>query len=269
MLSLDTAEPIIATPPRGVYDPVHFSDLKCMALSPAHYKASVSRRWESTRVMRLGTIGHHIVLGPHRTKPLIKYSGDERKGNGWKEFERATLAAHPGAEIVTATEWAAAEPMAAAVLADPIAREVLQDTCREVGVVWKSGGIECETDGIDAVGNGYLLDLKFTSCTEPDNFSRHAIKNNWHAQLAFYEEAANSRGLATGRGLLLIGVEPEPPYAVTVMRLTEAVADHGRRLCAKWLERLAVCRAEDHWPAYAQRVVDLEAPPWWQEDEEP
>jgi hypothetical protein len=266
MLSLDTAEPIETAPARTVTDPIHFSDLVSFDLSPAHFKASVAQKWEPTTEMLVGTIVHHLVLGPHRTKPLVRYSGDERKGNAWKDFQRETLAANPKAEIVTAKEWARAEPIAQSVLADPVARELIEGARREVSLTWESGGVKCETDGIDLVGDGYIADLKRTSCTEPAGFARHAVKHWWHAQLAFYEEAANANQWATGRGLFLIGVEPQPPYAVTVMRCSQGILEHGRRAITKWIERYRVCVAENHWPAYTQRVVEFDLLPWMVEE---
>lgn len=266
MLSLDTAEPIVEAPQRTVFDPVHFSDLKAIDLSPAHYKASVESVFSSSRDMRVGTIVHELVLGPHKTKPLIRYDGEERKGNRWKEFDAAEKKKAPKCEIVTEPEWRDAEPIAAAIMADPVARRLLDGARREVTLQWESGGILCETDGIDIVGRGYIGDLKRTSCTEPEGFSRHAAKHHWHVQIAFYDEAARLNGIDTSKGLYLIGVEPEPPYAVTALRVPPEAVELAQRVYIKWLERLRISRENDHWPTYTQTIVDFVLPPWMQPD---
>lgn len=266
MIDLD-GQPVAEPIRRNVHDPVHFSDLRHMKDSPAHFRASVARVWEPTRDMRVGTIVHELVLGPHKTKPLVKYDGDDRKGNRWKDFFDSWKRQCPKCEIVTQKEWDDAEPIAAAVRADPVARRLIDGARREVDLAWESAGIKCETDGIDLVGVGYLGDLKRTSCTEPEGFSRHAFRNLWHSQMTFYEEGARLCGIDTSKGLYLLGVEPDPPYAVTVLELTEPVIEHGRQSCIKWLEALRVARDNDHWPAYTQSVVNFELPPWMVEDE--
>lgn len=247
--------------------PVHFSNLHHMSLSPAHYRASVFEIFEATREMRIGTIVHHLVCGAHRTKPLIRFEGLERKGNVWKDFHDAEKKKHPKCEIVTEKEWVDAEPIAAAVRADSQAMRLLEGSRREVSLTWESGGILCETDGIDIVGAGLIGDLKRTSCTEPGGFARHAAKHMWHCQLAFYEEGANANGIDTTKGLFLLGVEPNPPYAVTVMQLTPDTIAQGRKSCIKWLEALRVARDNDHWPTYTQTVVPFDLPPWMSGEE--
>jgi len=263
-LALDGTK-IEAEPVPDLLGPVHFSNLCEFALSAAHFKAAVLARKEPTRDMRIGTIGHHLVLGPHRTKPLVKYDGLERKGNDWKNFERETKKEYgPKVEIVTAKEWEDAVPWAEAVKEAMRGYPFLvaEGIRREVSMQWESGGILCETDGIDIVGNGIVADLKRTSCTEPDGFARHAARNLWHAQLAFYEEAAKQNGIDTSNGVYLVGGEPNPPYALTVMRLSEATLAQGRKSCVKWLELLRRARENDFYPPYVQTVVDFDLPPW-------
>lgn len=240
---------------------VHFSDLKMMDLSPAHYVAACAEKFEPSRTMRVGTVVHHLVLGPNHIRPLVRYDG-ERKGNAWKAFE----AEHPGCEIVTAAEWSDAEPIAAAVIADPQAQRIIEGARREMSLTWESAGIKCATRGIDIVGAGLLADLKKTSCTEPRSWQRHAIKLWYHAQMAWYEEGAKANGLDTSKGLFLIGVEDVAPWAVTCLRLTPPVIAHGRKSITKWMERLRLCRENDHWPTYTQTVVDFELPVWLAEE---
>lgn len=249
---------------RSLSDPIHFSDLKKFALSPAHFRASCAESFASTRDMRVGTVGHHIVLGPHRTKPLVLFKGPVRKGAVWDAF----AADNAGAEIVTQPEWDDAVPLAEAVMRDPVASALLKGTRREVALEWTDGGIKCATDGIDVVGDGFIADLKFTSCTEPVGFSRHSAKLLYHAQMAWLETAAQENGIDTSKGLFLIGTETSPPYAVTVMRLPPRTVEQGRKSYTLWLEKYRACVENDHWPAYTQTVVDFDLPPWMDGGEE-
>lgn len=65
---------------------LHFSRLKLMALSPAHYKHA---HREETRALGMGTAVHTLVLGGE----VIVYEG-ERKGSAWASF-KALIAGEP------------------------------------------------------------------------------------------------------------------------------------------------------------------------------
>ncbi len=249
------------------FTPVHFSNLKAMARSPAHFKESCKPRGEATRAMRVGTIGHHIVLGPHRTRPLIKYDGDARKGKEWATF----LAENEGkGEIVTQTEWDDGDVMAQAVLADPQASKLLAGCHREVPLEWTDGGLACATDGIDLVAPGdgeYIGDLKFTNSSEPAQFSRHAIRQWWHCQMVWQQRGAQANKIAA-RDLYLVGCESEPPYVVTVLHLAGEELELGAKSIGRWLERLMLCRESNHWPGYTQTIAEFVVPRWISEQED-
>lgn len=240
---------------------VHFSLLKKMALSPLHYaeacRAACLEQNEPTRQMRVGTGAHFQLLGPRDGHRIVAFEGDTRTGAVWKSF----AAEHEGAEILTAPEWADATAIAEAVRRDPIAAPLLEGR-HEVPLRWDDGGITCATEGVDIVGKGRLVDLKTTPSTEPEKWKRHAFGMHYPAQLMFYAEGARQNGIDVHEGLYLIGVESCPPYAVTVLKLTPATEDHGRRCVALWLEQLRRCEENDFWPGYTQQVVDFDLPPW-------
>lgn len=268
MIGID-GEEVTEEPARTVFDPVHFSDLSCLALSPAHFKASVEAGVKVTKDMRIGTIVHHMVLGPHRTRPVVLYEdGEDRKGNAYKSWARAHHAANPKAELVTRPEWAEAKVIAAAVHADPQARRLLDGARREVSLTWDLDGILCETDGIDIVGDGYICDLKKTNSTEPGQMQRHGAKYHWHCQIVHYATAAAAHKIDTSKGLFVMGVEADPPHCVTVLQLSEPTINSAKRTLGIWLEKLRVARDNDHWPGYTQAVVPFDLPEWMLDEDD-
>ena len=76
--------------------PLHWSHLRNMARSPAHYRYNLDHPQEPTDAMRLGTLVHHIALvTPTRYRI---WAGGRRAGKEWNEFQSETAAM--GVEIV-------------------------------------------------------------------------------------------------------------------------------------------------------------------------
>ena len=52
---------------------------------------------------------------------------------------------------------------------------------------------------------------------------------------------------------------PLPPSAASAAPLTDEARAAGEKSCRIWFERLLVCEASDHWPAYTDAIVSLDA----------
>lgn len=227
---------------------VHFTDLKKINDSPAHYLAAVRGEFQDTPSMRLGRLVHQIVLGG---PPSAVWDG-ERRGKAWQEFQ----AANEGREIVVRKEVDQATRIANAVMSDPIAAPFLVGRT-EVPVEWTMNGRRCATRGIDVLGDGFISDLKTTNTAHPHRFRGAALRMGYHAQLSFYREAAASLGVSVDVGYL-IAVETKEPFAVTVHRLRLPALDEGAKLIRLWMERLVACEEVNEWPGYVQDVVEFE-----------
>jgi hypothetical protein len=230
--------------------PVRFSNLKLMALSPAHYLEAAQK---DTYSMERGKALHSLVLGG---KPVLAYPGKVRRG---KEYD-AFVAANTNAQVLTKSDYAKAEGMAAAVRASRPAMRVLAGR-HEVELDWKFMGRECQSH-IDVIGGGgeWVTELKSAVSSNPDRFAWQAKKFGYNAQLAFYWEAVLQSGLGVPRDAFVVAVESAPPYVVTVMRLTGQALDLGRRSFRLWMERLLGCEAANEWPGYAEGIVPLDIP---------
>lgn len=237
---------------------VHYSDLKELAKSPRHYRASVQRKRTVTRGMRVGTVAHAIVLGKRIGHEIVMWDGD-RRSKAWKEFE----AAHAGAEIVTANEAIEAQAMADAVHEHAGAMRILGGARYEVPLRWTDAGIECATRGVDVIAadGSYIADLKTTSTVEPRRWTAHAISMGLAGQLAFYDIACRANGIDP-REHYLIGVEGAPAYDVVVLKLTPEMLEQGKKAVVLWLEKLRVAEDNDCWDGYAAEPVLLDLPPW-------
>jgi len=243
----------------------HYSTIKKLALSGVQYIYACNNPSEPTSAMLFGTLVHFLVLGARPSaKPLVCYDG-KRQGNAWKDFEEA----NHGAEILTASEWKAGERVANAVLRDPVARARLDGARLEVPLVWEENGLKFSTSGIDIVtADDAAGDLKTTTSTFPDAWTRQAFKMLYPQQLAFYRRGLRANGIACSKGLFLLGVETKPPFEVVDLELTEGMIDFADRTVSLWLEKLRVYKESAQWPGYAQSPVPFDVPSWMRDDDD-
>jgi hypothetical protein len=234
--------------PRDV--PVRYSNLKLMALSPAHYHAAVDK---DTGAMQRGRALHSLVLGGAR---VIGYPGKTRQGKQWEAFQ----AANPDAEILTGKEYAKVLGMAEAVKRHREARQVLEGQ-HEVEVDWTFLGRRCQSH-VDSIGPGgkFIAELKSTVSSEPGRFMWQSHRMAYGGQVAFYLDAVRVAGLGEPTDAYVVAVEATEPYVVTVMRVEEDALELGRRCVRLWMEQLLNCEAANDWPGYAQGIVPLHAP---------
>lgn len=235
-------------------DPIRFSRLKAMATSPAHYLQAVTEEREDTPAMRFGRAVHTLVLGG--PEPVI-WDGGIKRGKAWDAF----YAEHIRDEILTADEYERAQAVAAAVLANPLAADLLEGSSLEQTVSWTVAGRACR-GRLDILNppRRLVADLKTTTAAGPDLFTRQALRMGYHAQLAWYGDGSRAAGIADPLHHFVIAVEVKPPYAPTVYEIDPQTVEIGRKLWRLWFERVLVCERSGYWPAYSESPLPLAAP---------
>jgi len=224
---------------------LHWSQLKRIAESPAHYKYRLTAPNESTPQMAFGTLVHAMLLGGD----FVVYKETKtRSGKKWDDFEAKNV----GALIVTASEEERALAIAEKVRNHPLAAPLLNGD-KEVKWEKKLYGRTC-AGRVDLLGSDFICDLKTSATTQPDRFGRLALRMAYHAQLAWYRDAIGKPSDAC----YILGVETRAPYAVTVLKLTERALLEGGKLNRLWLEKLAACEDANEWPEYSQSTVELD-----------
>lgn len=232
-------------------DPVHWSQLKHMAQSPAHYRYAVEHERHDTRSFRLGRAVHSALLGG----PLVTvWEGSSRRG---KQFD-AFKVEHAGAIIMLESEMDDVTNMVASVRSNANAMELL-DGVHERELEWTWLGRRC-AGRIDSVGDNRIVELKTDRCAEPGRFVRSGIRYGYHAQCWWYSNGVVCSGLGTAAESYVIAVESAPPYPTSVLRMTDRALDIGQRMCRSYMERLLVCEALQHWPEYFDAVVPFDVP---------
>lgn len=233
-------------------EPIHFSRLKYMAQSPAHYKYAVEHERPDTRSFRLGRAVHAALLGGPLV--LVWEGSSSRRGAKFDAFK----AEHPDAIILIESEMDVITEMIYAVRNNETAMELLDGT-HELELEWSWLGRQC-AGRIDAVGPNRIVELKSDRCAEPGRFVRSGIRYGYHAQCWWYSNAVLQSGLGTAAESYVIAVESAPPYPVSVLCLTDRALDIGQRMCRAWMERLLTCEASNRWPEYFETIVPFDVP---------
>jgi hypothetical protein len=244
---------------------LHWSDLREIAKSPAHYRYAVEHPKDTTRAMRVGAGLDALIF---RQKRVICYPGAQRRGKEWEHFERLNR----DAIILIESEHGEAMGAAQAVLDDPVARPLLQGGTQVVSQ-WEylgvpcAAGVEGERGGFDVLNHQYIADVKGTSCTEPGEFSRHAWNMMYPQQLEFYKNSNDviKRGIKRS---ILIGVEMAPPHVVTVLEIPEQLQEIAAKSVHMLVEKYKACEESGQWPGYVQQPVELTLPAWMQGEDE-
>lgn len=226
--------------------PVRFSHLKNMARSPAHYLHALYAD-KQTPAMRLGKLVHAVILGGAE---YAVYEG-KRQGKAWELFALD----HADQDIVTATELATAQAMAAAVERHPESKFLLGGP-HEQELDFEIAGRRCQAH-VDVVGGLHITELKTGQTSQPGRFEWHALRMQYHAQLAWYLDAMRAIGSPRTNAYILM-VEAYAPHVVTAFQATERALEEGRKRYRVWFEQLMNCEESNIWPGYCDAILPLD-----------
>ena len=227
---------------------VHYSHLKNIAKSPAHFKAS-QRDYKPSAVQQLGRAIHAMVFD----QPYVLFPGKVRRGKVWDAFKEE----HSGSLIINQKEHDEAEAIAYSILHSPAHAKLLGT--QEETLRWEMEGIQCEGTP-DVFSDVLLTDLKSTVDASPDRFTRDCFRYTYHAQIAWYRNALEILGYPVPNDCYIVGVEKTAPYPVTIFRLTDATLEAGERTWRAWWETFKNCQESKCWPGYSEAILDLDVP---------
>lgn len=231
--------------------PVHFSTLKFMAQSPAHYLYAATHEPPQSAAFRLGSAVDALCIG--EGERVLCCSARRGTKDHVKFVESIAV---PDPIILTSAEYGKACDMADSIARSKQAMELLKGE-RQRYVEWRWLGRHCAGTP-DVFSLDHLVELKTGRTAHPDRFMSSAKFYGYHAQLAWYRRALIESGFGTPASYWIVAVESAPPYPVTVFRMTDNALDLGERMCRAWLERLLVCEASDAWPAYTEAAVPFD-----------
>lgn len=256
-------------------DPVNWSTLKAMRVSPKHYLHGLTEKKPQTDAMLLGSLVHCMVLEPEEFSRRYLAAPNLHRGmnddtavakgyDGGKQAAEAfdAITARTGVTLVPRDVFDTATAMALAVAENPDAQRYLSGGVAEQRLTWTDPetGIECGGT-VDYVGNGRIVEFKTTRSLE--SFERDAARMGYHGQVAWYDWGAMQNDLTTLLAPIVIVVESSPPFDVMVLAVSDDALLPGCELFRTLLTKLHHCRTTDTWPGVGGgRVRDFRLPEW-------
>lgn len=280
--SMLLADGVYANVPRDLYDAsdrTNISLLKHIARSAEHYHHREQTPDDDTKPKKVGRAVHVMTLEPARVGELIAvWDGGRRAGKDWEAFK----ALHSGKDLLTEEEYEESKAMAKKVRADPVAGPYLDRGNSEVTLLWSVPVVAMLGDGsldmgqvikcrrrIDFDAPHAIVELKTARDGRKEKFSRQGHDLGYFPAASW---SVDGYAHASGRGIIkpykFIVVESSPPYVVSVYEPTPDEMKRGREDYQGWLNRLATCRANNHWPGYYEHEEPIERPYWEQTDGE-
>jgi len=232
------------------------TSLKTLATrTPAHYQHDKTHP-KFSDAFTLGTAAHSIILEGD-SSGIEVVDAENWLTKAAKEAKAAALA--EGKQPLLKKEWLQVVTMCAAVLAHPIARDLLTGHKAEESVFWDEDGLtlKCRPD---AWKPGMLVDLKTTRSADPNDFGKTAHEFGYHQSAAHYIDGVKA---ATGEELPFhfVLVEKTAPYFVSVVELDIEAVNIGRQLNDRAKRIYRECVETNTWPGYAN--ADLISLPMW------
>jgi hypothetical protein len=246
---------------------VNYSTLKHLRKSPLHYKHAVENAEDSGTDYAMLRHVHALVLEPMSAhEQSVVWDGRRDARN--KEYS-AFLVEHAGKNILTVSEAAQAENIAAAYNGNAVLRWLLA-----------TSGTNCETPWFwtHPVGEGQLLlkgrpdiihyspdhglivaDLKTFGDTSAQLISYAARKHGWLLQLAHYTRLAADRYQVDLHHVpvrwFTIVAEDKAPWDCTAIEWDNATKAGALAEHQRLLEQLVECEITGQWPGRGELQV--------------
>ena len=203
-------------------------------------------------IFRLGRAAHTLILegreryereyavgGPINPKTGKPYGSSTKAFTEWAEKR--------GKPVLTDSDAALIEQMAASVREHLYARELLHEGVAEGVVRCDYAGCACQgrIDWMNPLPDRGIVDLK--TCDRLDSFEFDIDAFGYVHQLAFYR-ALVEQACGASLPVHIVAVEKREPFRTGVWQIGEAALDEARRDNETAMKELARCRQAGVWP---------------------
>lgn len=243
------------------------SGLDWIDKSPLHYWENYlnpnRRPRKKSKDLIIGSATHVAILEPHNFSSQFTIQPEVNgRTNQGKDILREFQEHYANHQLLTKEMYEDIMRMRDAVLAHPLAAEILSSGIAEHSFFWKDpvtgARVKCRPDWLSKYD--LIADIKTGDDASPEGFGKSAAKWRYHVQAPLYLDGFEQ---CTGRecqGFVFIAVEKHPPYAVKLHFTPPEVLNLGREIYRKNLEVYQKCKMENKWPSYDLNITNLQLP---------
>lgn len=228
--------------------------------TPAHAQEPMD---PNKPALRLGTAVHARILEPGAYTDLIAVQPDvDRRTSAGKAAYADWLETVGNKCVIDADQQVIVDGIAARVWSMRSCVEVITACSdRELSIVAEVYGTvaKARLDMYDPEA-GVYIDVKTTSDTVSE-FGRQCWNLHYPVQLAHYRAVARAAGLNIERMGFLV-CETKKPFGCQVMMMPNEVIDMAEAAVEAGCKAWSACRESGEWPAYEDKVVELQLPTW-------
>lgn len=252
-----------------------FLAARLLERSEAHAKydhPKLGSKWPEppNNLMNIGSAAHLVLLEPERIDDIERIPYTDWRTRASQELRDEALA--DGHIPLLAKDADAVVLMAAeaqALLDDSPDLSFLGRTLNEQTYVWKeeratgSCWLRCRPDMVSEDGL-VIISYKTTSQNaEPAAYMKTLLNGNHDLQAGFEIAGVEAiHGTAGQTRYVWLVQEMEPPYAVSLVGLSQPLRHLGLSRFDQAVERWAACIASGKFPSYSDRIQYPEVPAW-------
>lgn len=245
--------------------PISNSRLNAFKKSPRHLIHYLTKPKEQTPAMAFGSAFHCYILQPEKFDQMYAVAPaiDRRTKDGKVEWE-VFSALNAEKTIITQQDFDKIIDMFMALQSNPVVSDLLKEVVtREDDRKWINAETNAPMRGIvDAIGQGFMIDLKTCADADPSKFARDAWNMNYHRQAAIY---LDSHPDGRFMDFYIIAIEKDAPYGCSVHQLTDELIEAGRNQYIEmvieyqqWVEAGMMDAGYEYW--HYSGVYNLELP---------
>lgn len=243
------------------------SGLDLIARCPSIYKHRVidGNRPEPTAAMLLGSAVHKAVLEPGSFSDEFVFAPEINRRTKAGKYEWAQFQAdNANKTVLPKGDYEKIMRMSDSVLSHPKASDIFSHGDPELSIFHndRSTG-ELAKVRPDWSVEDVVVDLKTTLDASPDAFSKACFNFRYHVQAAFYMDVFQAETAREINNFIYVVVEKSEPYQVAVYVADQDMIELGRVSYRDDLDLYARCTGNNHWPGYADDVIQPIGLPGW------